>query len=125
ALAQETLTLADAVRIARAHHPTVAAQKAQLEAARARREQSFSGFWPALTGNFSYVPQTANFAATPGFKRILARPATSGVDTVVDTSGTPIGVTCSPVGGSCTTAPPAAALPDSYALSNFWAASIG
>src|SRR6185503_12438079 len=87
--APQTLTLDDAIRIARAHHPSVEATRAQLEAARARLSQARSQFLPGITGSFSYQPQTANFALSPGFKRLLDRPS-SGIASVLSTSGVPI-----------------------------------
>jgi outer membrane protein len=122
----ERLTLADAIRMARQNHPTVQGQRAQLDIARARTTEAVAGFAPGLTGNFSYVPQTANFAATPGFKRVLSRPATTGIDTVVDTAGNTINATCSPPGGPCVPSPPSSATtPAEYSLFNFWSAGVG
>lgn len=122
----ERLTLADAVRLARQNHPTVQGQRAQVDLAHARTSEAAAGFAPGLTGSFSYVPQTANFALTPGFKRVLSRPATTGLDSVVDTAGNTISVSCSPPGGPCApslpTTPPTSA---DYALFNFWQAGVG
>jgi outer membrane protein len=112
--------------MARAHHPSVQGQRAQLDLARARSTQAVSGFVPGLTGSFVYAPQTANFAATPGFKRVLARPATSGLDTVVDTAGNTIMVSCSPPGGPCTPiAATSATTPADYTIFDFWTAGVG
>lgn len=122
----ERLTLADAIRIARQLHPTVRGQRAQFDVARARTVEQVSGFVPGLTGSFQYVPQTANFAATPGFKRVLSRPATTGLDSVVDTAGNTINVSCSPPGGPCRPSPPmAASTPADYTIFNFWQAGVG
>jgi outer membrane protein len=122
----EPLTLAAAIRLARANHPTVQAQRGQYDVARARITQAWSGFMPGLTGSFGYVPQTANFAATPGLRRALSRPATTGVDTVVDTAGNTITVTCTPPGGPCLTAPvTSTAQPADYTIFDFWTASVG
>lgn len=77
--AERTLTLDAAIRIARTHHPTIEATRAQLEAARARLAQARAQFLPGLTGYFSYQPQTANIALTPAFKRVLVAGPTSGM----------------------------------------------
>ncbi|MDB4967957.1 MAG: outer rane efflux protein [Myxococcales bacterium] len=112
--------------MARAHHPSVQGQRAQLDLARAHSTQAVAGFLPGLTGSFAYSPQTANFAATPGFKRVLARPATSGLDTVVDTAGNSIMVSCSPPGGACAAIPPTSATtPADYTMFDFWTAGVG
>ena len=122
----ERLTLADAIRIAKQIHPTVRGQRAQFDVARARTVEQVSGFVPGLTGTFQYLPQTANFAATPGFKRVLSRPATTGLDQVVDAAGNAINVTCSPPGGPCVPSPPTStSTPADYTLFNFWQAGVG
>jgi outer membrane protein len=63
--APASLTLEDAVRLAREHHPAILAQKAQLAAAEARQGQARGAFLPALTGSFAYAPQTANAILPP------------------------------------------------------------
>ena len=65
----EPLTLAAAIDRARAHHPTVDAQRAQVGIASAQVEQSLAGLTPGLTGGFGYAPQTANYATTPAVTR--------------------------------------------------------
>jgi outer membrane protein len=120
----ERLTFADAIALAKRNHPTVQNQRAQVDIARARANQAMSGFLPNLTGSFQYVPQTANFALTPGFKRILAAGSQSGLDSVVDKAGNTVNVSCAPVGGPCQPAPQAS-LPPEYNLFNFWQAGVG
>jgi len=71
------LSLDDALRMARQHHPNLALAQAQIAVARARLEESRAGFFPGITGTFSYQPQTANFAPTPGFLRALKSSASS------------------------------------------------
>ncbi|HEY7956524.1 MAG TPA: TolC family protein [Polyangia bacterium] len=131
--APQVLTLEDAIRIARAHHPSVEATRAQLEAARARLSQARAQFLPGVTGSFSYQPQTANFALSPGFKRLLDTPS-SGLASVLSTSGAPITAQCVPpmnpdgsfdFSGVCQSPPPPAAAPADYQLFNYWAASLG
>jgi outer membrane protein len=73
--AADTLTLDEAVKLARGRHPSVMQQRAQLEAARARLSQARALFLPSLTGGVAYQPQTANPALTPQFLRLgLPRP---------------------------------------------------
>jgi outer membrane protein len=93
--AADTLTIEDAVKLARSRHPAVMQQRAQLAAAQARLTQARALFLPSLTGTLAYQPQTANFAPTPGFKRALSS-------------------------GSGATLPP-----PSYDPFNFWQASLG
>jgi outer membrane protein len=124
ALAQESLTVEDAVRIARANHPVVAANRAQVDAAGARLHEARSGFVPGLTGSVTYNPQTANFAPTPGFIRALARP--SAYTVLAD--GTR--VTCAAdqngaFGPGCMPSPPPTQQPADYTIFNYWTASVG
>lgn len=65
------LTVEDAVRIALSNHPNLAAARALREAAAARTREAWSLLLPALTGSFTYNPQTANAAFTPAFQRAL------------------------------------------------------
>ncbi len=67
----ERLTIDDAVRIARANHPAVAAARAGVQAAGARVQQGWAPFSPSLLGTFAWNPQTANFAASPAFNRVI------------------------------------------------------
>ena len=117
------LTVADAVRIARSHHPTVQAQRALLDVAGARATEAVAGFLPGLTGSASYLPQTANFVVSPGFRRVLS--SNTGLDPVIDAAGNRVSVSCSPVGGPCLAQPPRPPSPADYTLSNFWQAGVG
>jgi outer membrane protein len=115
----ETLTLEDAIQIARSHHPAVMQQRAQLELLRARSEQARSAFLPALTGSFAYQPQTANFAPTPGFIRSFQHQ--NGVETLADG----VQVSClNPGTGGCAQAP-SNPTPPSYSAFNYWSAGLG
>jgi outer membrane protein len=115
------LTLADAIRIARSHHPTVEAQRGQALAARGRREQALAALLPFLTGSFGYQPQTANLIPTPALQRDLF--TSTGTDNVVDTSGMTTVVTCrTPGQGNCAPIPPQ---PTIWTLHNFWSAQVG
>lgn len=119
------LTLDEAVAIARANHPHARAQRAQLEIVRARFEQARSGFLPGLTGSFAYNPQTANFNATPGFRRFTARPTQNGIDQVLDVSGTLINAQCIVDMGNCSPARPTPPPPISYEMFTYWTAGVG
>jgi outer membrane protein len=120
---QESLTVDDAVAIARKNHPDIGAQEAALQAQRARKEQAASGFWPGATGNFTYNPQTPNYAPTPGYLRLQR--SSNGVfmlpdGTILQCAATAQGVpspNCMP-GGLATQRP-------DYALDNYWLASVG
>jgi outer membrane protein len=90
----ERLTVDDAVRIARANHPSVAAARAGVEAAGARHQQAWAPFLPLVTGSLAWQPQTANFAASPAFSRALAGGSVS------------VGVTCRPGDAGCTNPQP-------------------
>src|SRR5262245_16463036 len=85
----ERLTVDDAVRIARANHPSVAVARAGAEVAGARHQQSWAPFLPGLTGSLAWQPQTANFAASPAFTRALSGGSVS------------VGVTCRPGDAGC------------------------
>jgi outer membrane protein TolC len=121
ARADADLTLDDAIRIARAHHPGIEGQQGQAGAAAGRREQALARLLPFVTGSLAYQPTTPNLAVTPAQARTLF--IASGADTVVDTAGMPVIVTCRTPGvGNC------AQLrlpPTSWALQNYWAARVG
>jgi outer membrane protein len=91
----ERLTLEDAVRIAMANHPTLGVARNNEEAARARVRQAWSAFLPSFTGSFGYLPQTANFAASPQFQRLFLSGPTVAV-----------GITCTPGAPGCATPEP-------------------
>jgi hypothetical protein len=94
AQAEETLTLERAIELARSRHPTVEAQRAQATVARARTLQTDAALWPFLTGSVAYNPQTPNFAPSPAQRAAIVR----GVGTVLDASGMPVMVSCTPEG---------------------------
>jgi outer membrane protein TolC len=119
--AEPTLTLEDAVRMARAHHPDVDSQRAQAVAAGGRRQQALARLLPFLNGGVAYQPTTPNLVATPAQTRALL--SSTGSDTVVDSAGMPTTITCRTPGiGDCAVIAPA---PTSWALQNFWMADIG
>jgi outer membrane protein TolC len=121
ARAESPLTLAEAVRLARARHPAVEAQRAQLLAAHGRREQALAGLLPFLTGSVAYLPSTPNPVATPALARQLF--ASAGSDVVIDTAGAPVVVSCRTPGvGRCAPLPP---LPVLWTLQSFWTAQVG
>jgi outer membrane protein TolC len=121
ARAEPTLTLDDAIRMARAHHPAVDSERAQAAAAEGRRQQALARLLPFLTGGVAYQPTTPNLVATPAQTRALL--SSTGSDTVVDSAGMPTTITCRTPGvGDCAVIAPA---PTSWALQNFWMADIG
>jgi outer membrane protein len=121
ARADETLTLEAAMVRARAHHPTVEARRAAVGVAAARVEQALAGFVPALTGGVSYLPQTANYVATPAVARQLT--GATGSATVVDSAGLPVVVSCTTPGqGGCGVLAP---LPTSWALHDYATIGVG
>jgi outer membrane protein len=123
ARAETSLSLEDAIAMARRRHPTLGAGRAQVEIARARRDQALAGFVPSATGSFAYVPQTANFVLTPSFGRFFGQTLDTGAE-VLDTSGTPRNVTCL-AGGMCPIVVPPTERSVSYQLFSFWTASLG
>jgi outer membrane protein TolC len=121
AFAQQTLTLEDAIRIARSHHPTVQAQRGQVMATRARKEQALAALLPFVTGTFGYEPQTPNLPITPAISRELV--SNSGNVPVFDTSGMPVVVSCrSPGVGNCARL---SNVPVDWTLQTFWTAQLG
>jgi outer membrane protein len=120
ARAETPLTLAEAIRIARASHPAVATQRALAEAARGRRESALAPLLPYATGGFTYAPQTPNFVVSPASARLVS--ASIGTDTVVDTAGAVTSVDCRSVGvGNCRTP----SFTNSWDLHNYYSASVG
>jgi outer membrane protein len=116
-----TLSLDDAIRMARSHHPTIEAQRGQAEAAHGRQAQALARLLPFVQGNIAYAPTTPNLAATPAEVRTLL--VSSGHDTVVDTAGMPTVVTCRTPGvGNCA---PVVAPPNSWSLESYWTAQVG
>jgi outer membrane protein len=125
ARAQEPLTVDDAVRIARANHPNIGANKAQVDAQDARLHEAKAGLAPGLTGSVIYNPQTANFAPTPGFIRALSRAAYATTINGDSVSCAPIDGTGMNFGPGCTKVPPQSPLPADYTLFNYWTAGVG
>jgi outer membrane protein TolC len=68
----ERLTVEDAVRMARANHPTVGAARRGEDVARARVREAWAPILPSLQGSFGYLPQTANPSFGPSFARALS-----------------------------------------------------
>jgi len=125
ALAEESLTVEDAVRIARQNHPTVGANQAQVDAARARLHEARSGFTPGLIGSIVYNPQTANFAPTPGFVRALS--GRQGQFALLS-DGTRVSCTPDATGAfspGCMPVPQQPSLSADYTLFSYWTAGIG
>ncbi len=75
------LTLAEALRSARARQPQLVQAQAGSRAAEARSDEARSGLLPQLTGTASYSRETANFAPRPGLTTTAGRPSSS-FDTV-------------------------------------------
>jgi outer membrane protein TolC len=119
AQAEETLTLERAIDLARRRHPTVEAQRAQATVARARTQQADAALWPFLTGSVAYQPQTPNFAPSPAQRQAIAR----GVGTVLDASGMPVMVSCTPEGqANCM---PVAVANPVWSLREYWTLAVG
>jgi outer membrane protein TolC len=115
------LTLREAIRIARSHHPTIEAQRGQALAAHGREEQALSRLLPFLQGQAAFAPTTPNLVVTPPQARTVFFQANS--DTVVDTTGAQVGVTCRTPGvGGCTPVGPS---PISWTPQRFWTAQVG
>jgi outer membrane protein len=132
AAAGATLTLEDAVHLAQSQHPQLAGRRAALERAQAVKDQATAGLLPGLTGDFTFAPQTPNYAPKPGFQRVLDQHTAAGVDTVVDATGNQVLVQCVPPTdangnvqrSNCQSAPSFVPQPD-YRLYQYWSASVG
>ena len=115
------LTLEDAIRLARNHHPAIEVQRGQAVAARGREQQALARLLPFIDGSFAYQPTTPNLVATPPEARALL--SSTGQDTVVDAAGTPTTVTCRTPGvGNCMPIPPS---PTIWTPQRFWLAQVG
>ncbi|HEY2729433.1 MAG TPA: TolC family protein [Polyangia bacterium] len=115
------LTLQDAIRLARDHHPAIEAQRGQRLAALGREQQALARLLPFVEGTFAYQPTTPNLVPTPPEARALLR--STGQDTVVDAGGMPTVVTCrSPSVGNCAPIPPSATI---WTPQSFWLAQVG
>jgi outer membrane protein TolC len=119
--APRALTLKDAIQIARAHHPTVEAASGEATATSGRMEQALARLLPYVQGGVTYQPTTPNLVVSPAESRVLF--ASSGRDTVIDASGSPVVVTCRTPGmGGCE---PLAAPPNVWTLQSFWMLNVG
>ncbi|HVU50459.1 MAG TPA: TolC family protein [Polyangia bacterium] len=115
------LTLQDAVRLARKNHPTIEARRGEAASAYGRQEQALARLLPFAQASAAYEPTTPNLVITPSQARTVFFQSNSA--TVVDTSGTAIGVTCrTPAVGTCT---PASLPPPQWTPQSFWAAQLG
>jgi outer membrane protein TolC len=114
------LTLKEAIRIARAHHPTVESARGQATAAPGRQQQALAQLLPFLDGEAGYHPTTPNLVVTPGEARTVI--ANAGTVAVPDAAGNPVVVTCrNPGAGACQ---PAVTPPSVWTPVNFWTASV-
>jgi outer membrane protein len=121
ARAETPLKLTDAIQIARANHPTVEAAGGEAMATYGRKEQALARLLPYVQGGVTYQPTTPNLIVSPAESRVLF--ASSGRDTVVDTSGNPVVVTCrTPGTGGCE---PLAAPSNVWTLQSFWMMNVG
>jgi outer membrane protein TolC len=115
------LTLKEALRLARTHHPTIEAQRGQATSAHGRQEQALSRLLPFLQASAAYQPTTPNFVVNPAQARAVL--SQSGRDTVIDTAGAPVSVLCGTPGvGNCAAPSPIANV---WTLESFWLAQVG
>lgn len=63
---EQTISLTDALRLARQHQPLLQQSKALLHVAQAQRLEGLSALLPQVTGSASYTRSTSNFAGKPG-----------------------------------------------------------
>jgi outer membrane protein TolC len=115
------LTLHEAIRISRTHHPTVEAQRGQATSAHGRQEQALARLLPFLQGSVAYEPTTPNFVVNPAQARAVL--SQEGRATVLDATGAPVTVVCSTPGvGNCATPPPVGTV---WTTESFWLAQVG
>jgi outer membrane protein TolC len=115
------LTLKEAIALARAHHPNVEAARGDATATHGRQEQALARLLPFVQGGVTYQPTTPNLVVSPAESRTLF--ASSGRDTVIDTSGNPVVVTCrTPGTAGCE---PITAPPNVWTLESFWMLNVG
>jgi outer membrane protein len=62
----KTLTLDEALKVAREHQPQVQQAQANTQAALARVDEAFAPLLPQVSGTASYSPSTGNYVARPG-----------------------------------------------------------
>lgn len=80
AMAQDTLTLDEALALARERNGSLAAAYKDVDAARARTRQSYASFFPTVTPSFSYQDQRQDVLTGPG----RGVGVSSGITTEVD-----------------------------------------
>lgn len=121
------LTLAQALDLARANHPKLARERANVAQARAREQVAWARYFPGITAEFSYAPETPNYVPSPAFRRVLERREAGGVGRVTDTDGNVIRVSCAGAsrGPGCDEPPGSPLPPRSYKLYDFWTARVG
>lgn len=90
--AAPSLTLEEAVRLAREHHPSGASARATERAAAARVPGPFLFAVPNVSGAAGFFPQTSNFAAGPQISKVLASQSSLAT----------LGITCDPRQPGCT-----------------------
>jgi len=115
------LTLKEAIEIARANHPNVAAASGAATASHGRKEQALGRLLPFVQAGVTYQPTTPNFVVTPAQSRALF--ASAGTVTVTDAAGNPVVVSCrNPGMGTCeaVTAPP-----NVWTMQSFWLMNVG
>jgi outer membrane protein len=105
--------------MARQRHPNMQLAEAQIALTRARLEGARAGFFPGVTGSFSYQPQTANLVFTPGFQRFFSHPTPT---TLVNGDAQ---VACVNNSTACSGMAPQTAPPASYAAYNYWTGALG
>jgi outer membrane protein TolC len=116
------LTLKEALRIARGHHPTIEAQRGQATSAHGRQEQALARLLPFLQASAAYQPTTPNFVVNPAQSRVVL--SQSGRDTVTDVAGAPVTVFCATPGmGNC--ASPSTGQANVWTPESFWLANVG
>ncbi|HJX64704.1 MAG TPA: TolC family protein [Polyangia bacterium] len=74
------LTLGEALRTARSHHPQLQVAHAQTEVANARAEESLAPLLPQVNGTARYQRATSNYAPSPGSAGGI-KPGSSNFDT--------------------------------------------
>jgi outer membrane protein len=74
------LTLDEALRTARAHHPQLQVAHAQTEVAHARAEESLAPLLPQVSGSATYQRTTSNYVPQPGSAG-ASSPAAANFDT--------------------------------------------
>lgn len=81
ALAADLLPLADALALARQHHPDLQQARARWQAADARADQAHAPLMPQVNASLSYFRSTANFVPRPGALPTAVNRVTPSFDT--------------------------------------------